>query len=58
MVQEFIRTRGVTMCPATGTKELIAVNIARELADAEERRWNAGRTGRKRKETMKRAGKA
>ncbi|QEH36534.1 hypothetical protein OJF2_51180 [Aquisphaera giovannonii] len=45
MIAAFIRKHGVTACPATGTKELAALNIEREKLLAEQvsrdatRRW-------------------
>jgi hypothetical protein len=48
-VAEFIRTRGVTTCPAVGTKELARLNIERERDAADAPTYKFGGWNRKRK---------
>lgn len=45
MVEEFIRKRGVTPCPASGSPEMAALHIERQKAYAQQptKGWRAGR---------------
>lgn len=52
-VQEFIRTRGVTPCPAMGTPELAQMNAEREKARAEAATYKWGTSLRRRRSARK-----
>ena len=47
MVQAFIESRGVTVCPGYGTKELVALNVARQAEYAARDKTQWGRRGGK-----------